>query len=660
MYFLNIAPARPLTDELTYSSDQKLPIGTRVEIPIGKSKCYGFVVGYQDNKPKDVDVKEIISVTNEDPYFGPKNLEFYKWITEYYHYPLGELLSLVIPTFSPKRKPKKGQEKEKTNISQEGPLVVLTDEQKAALDFIRDDKKQIIYSNKNLLHGVTGSGKTEVYIEIIKDMIREGKSALLVVPEISLTPQLIKRVAVHFDGAISILHSEVSKAERYRHWMDLRSGKSHLCIGARSAIFSPMENIGLIVVDEEQDSSYKQDDRLRYNARDLAFVLAKIHGAKVILSSATPSVESYYNAKEGRYSYITLNKRVRELCLPTTILIDLKKTDMVSKNFSVELVKHIKNTLDKKEQVILYINRRGYSNSIICNECGNRVSCPKCSIALTEHKSKRSLLCHYCGYERNLPNYCDACGGHELKAVGSGTERIFEEIEKLFPKARITRMDSDSMKGKKKLNEMINRITQKEVDIIVGTQIVGKGHDFPDVTLVGIINADVNLYLPDFRSAERTFHQIMQVSGRAGRTSQGLVVLQTYVPEHFAVRMAVENNYKGFYDEELKNRNEVTYPPFTNLIDLKFSSTAKNDVIKAAAESADVIKGIIKKKDIKVTLLGPSPSTIALINKRYRHHILLKGQSRASLNKLIKLFNSTYKRNKKVRLSIDVDPYSLL
>jgi len=652
MYYLNIAPARPLADTLTYSSNVLLPVGTLVEIPIGRGKCYGFVVGYESVEPEGVNAKEILCVTNEEPFFGEKNLEFYRWVSEYYHYPLGEMLSLVIPTFSPKRKKKKEDKKEATSIAHQGPLVDLTQEQVAAL--------KLLSSDKNLLHGVTGSGKTEVYIEIIKDVLRQGKSALLIVPEISLTPQLIKRVAVHFNGAISILHSEVSKAEKYHHWMDLRRGMSHLCIGARSAIFSPMENIGLIVVDEEQDSSYKQEDRLRYNARDLAFVLGKIYGAKVILSSATPSAESYYNAKEGKYSYVTIKNRVRQLCLPTTVVIDLKDTKMVSRNFSEELVKQIKETLAKKEQVILYINRRGYSNSIICNECGTRISCPKCSITLTEHKSKKVLLCHYCGFERDLPNYCTACGGHELKAVGSGTEKIFEEIESIFPEARVLRMDSDAVKGRKKLNAAIDKITKKEIDIIVGTQLVGKGHDFPEVTLVGIINADADLYLPDFRASERTFHQIMQVSGRAGRTSQGKVVLQTYLPDHFAIKMAISNDYEGFYKEELNNRNEVTYPPFTNLVDVKISATTKSDAAGTATEVADIIKKTIKDHKLKVTLLGPTPATILQINQRYRYHVLLKSQSRACLHKLIKLFNYSYKRNKKARINIDVDPYTLL
>ena len=652
MYYLNIAPARPLADTLTYGSSLLLPIGTLVEIPIGKAKCYGFVVGYEPVKPKDVEIKEIFCVSNEEAFFGEKNLEFYKWVSEYYHYPLGEMLSLVIPTFSPKRKKEKENQKEMTSIAHEGPLVELTKEQLAALSSLSSDK--------NLLHGVTGSGKTEVYIEIMKEVLRQGKSVLLIVPEIALTPQLIKRVSVHFNGAISILHSEVSKAEKYHHWMDLKRGMSHLCIGARSAIFSPMENIGLIVVDEEQDSSYKQEDRLRYNARDLAFVLGKIYGAKVILSSATPSAESYYNAKEGKYSYVTIKNRVRQLSLPTTILIDLKEAKMGSKNFSLDLIKHIKETLAKKEQVILYINRRGYSNSIICNDCGTRISCPKCSITLTEHKVKKVLLCHYCGYERDLPNYCTACGGHELKAVGSGTERIFEETEALFPNARVLRMDSDAVKGRKKLNDVIDKISKKEVDIIVGTQLVGKGHDFPEVTLVGIINADANLYLPDFRASERTFHQIMQVSGRAGRTSQGKVVLQTYLPEHFAIKMAINNDYEGFYKEELSNRNEVTYPPFTNLIDVKVSATTKSDAAKTATDVADIMKKTIKDHKLKVTLLGPTPATILQINKRYRYHVLLKGQSRACLHNLIKLFSLTYKRNKKGRVNIDVDPYTLL
>ncbi|MEI6079441.1 MAG: primosomal protein N' [bacterium] len=646
-------------DTLTYESDVPLAIGSRVEIPIGRSKCFGFVMDELDKKPETFEIKKITKLSGDLPFFNKENLAFYKWISEYYHYPLGETLSLIIPSFIPKRK-KDFNSVELTTVAQNDPIVDFTHEQKAAEKAILDIDIQGQCSSRNLLHGVTGSGKTEVYIEIIKDTIRQKRGAIVIVPEIALTPQLIDRITVHFKGEISVIHSEISRAKKYETWMKLALGKSLLCIGARSAIFSPMPNIGLIVVDEEQDSSYKQDDRLRYNARDLALVLGKQHKAKVILSSATPSVETYHNSKEKKYSYVTLKNRVRGLCLPKTIMVDLKKAEMLSDNFSSEMVKQIKETLDKKEQVILYLNRRGYSNTIICKTCGARVSCPNCSITLTEHKNKRIMLCHYCGYERDIPNYCSSCKSHSLYSVGSGTERIYEEIKTLFPEAKVARMDSDSIKGKKSLGDILKKIADRNIDIIVGTQILGKGHDFPEVTLVGIVNADVTLHLPDFRSAEKTFHQVMQVSGRAGRMRQGTVVLQSYMPEHFAIQSAVKNDYDGFYKEELNNRKEVLYPPFVNLVDLKFSSTSKDMSLRSAKNAYDVIQKLIRSKKMNIITLGPSPSPIPMISNRYRHHIVLKGKSRSELNSLLNLFNAEYKKDRQLRLSIDVDPYSFI
>ncbi len=659
MYYYNIAPSRPFMDTLTYESDVPLAIGSRVEIPIGRSKCFGFVMDELDKKPETFEIKKITKLSGDLPFFNKENLAFYKWISEYYHYPLGETLSLIIPSFIPKRK-KDFNSVELTTVAQNDPIVDFTHEQKAAEKAILDIDIQGQCSSRNLLHGVTGSGKTEVYIEIIKDTIRQKRGAIVIVPEIALTPQLIDRITVHFKGEISVIHSEISRAKKYETWMKLALGKSLLCIGARSAIFSPMPNIGLIVVDEEQDSSYKQDDRLRYNARDLALVLGKQHKAKVILSSATPSVETYHNSKEKKYSYVTLKNRVRGLCLPKTIMVDLKKAEMLSDNFSSEMVKQIKETLDKKEQVILYLNRRGYSNTIICKTCGARVSCPNCSITLTEHKNKRIMLCHYCGYERDIPNYCSSCKSHSLYSVGSGTERIYEEIKTLFPEAKVARMDSDSIKGKKSLGDILKKIADRNIDIIVGTQILGKGHDFPEVTLVGIVNADVTLHLPDFRSAEKTFHQVMQVSGRAGRMRQGTVVLQSYMPEHFAIQSAVKNDYDGFYKEELNNRKEVLYPPFVNLVDLKFSSTSKDMSLRSAKNAYDVIQKLIRSKKMNIITLGPSPSPIPMISNRYRHHIVLKGKSRSELNSLLNLFNAEYKKDRQLRLSIDVDPYSFI
>ncbi|MFH1223217.1 MAG: primosomal protein N', partial [Pseudomonadota bacterium] len=461
MYYLDIAPSRPLTGTLTYSCDELLPVGARVEIPLGTVKCFGFVVGEAKSKPEGFEVKSILKKSGTLSYFNKKNLEFYRWLCDYYHYPLGEALSLITPTFTPKKIKLLG-EAVTTSVKEHNPLVNLTEEQKNALNTLRSETHQRKFSYRNLLHGVTGCGKTEVYIEAAKDVINKGRGVIIVVPEIALTPQLIQRITKHFDGEISVIHSEVSKAEKYKTWFKLATGKSLLCIGARSAIFSPMPDIGLVVVDEEQDSSYKQDDRLRYNARDLSLMLGRLFDAKVILTSATPSVESYFNSQENKYSYVTINKRVRELCMPTTTVVDLTKAQMVGRNFSAELVDAVRKALSQKQQIILYINRRGYSNTIMCRSCGQKLKCPHCSITLTEHKNRKVMLCHYCGHERNIPDYCNACGSHNLYSIGAGTEKIYEEIGALFPEAKIARMDSDSINSKKKLGDILDKIINKK------------------------------------------------------------------------------------------------------------------------------------------------------------------------------------------------------
>jgi primosomal protein N' (replication factor Y) len=659
MYYYNISPSRPFIDTLTYASDTALCIGTRVQIPVGRSNCYGFVIEEREESEVDFKVKKITTVVDNYPLFNKKNLSFYRWVSDYYHYPLGETLSLLSPGLPPKRFLDLSQLKT-TSIKKQGPVVSFTEEQKFALKDLLDKELQKKYEGRTLLQGVTGSGKTEVYIELIKEKIRDGKGVLVIVPEIALTPQLINRISHHFSGEISVIHSEIAKAKKYNEWIKLSTGKSLLCIGARSAIFAPIKDLGLIVVDEEQDNSYKQDDRLRYNARDCAVMLGKLFSAQVVLSSATPSLETYYNAVSSKYFHIDIKNRVLGLCLPDTTLVDLRKAKMASSNFSEELVKNIKETLDKKEQVIIYLNRRGYSNTMICKTCGNRFLCPKCSITLTEHRSKNIMLCHYCGYERNIPDYCDVCSSHQLHSLGSGTEKIYEEIKQLFPFARLARMDSDSIKGKTQLVDILDRINNKDIDIIVGTQILGKGHDFPQVTLVGIINADTNLNIPDFRSSERTFQQITQVSGRAGRTCRGKVVIQSYMPEYYAVNYAVKNKLEGFYQDELNLRREVGYPPFIYLADLKLSGLSKKETKEEAASVFKILEDIVKSKTLDIRLLDPSPSPIPVINKKHRFHIVLKSSSRANLNSLLKSLNKLYKRKRNVKLGIDVDPSSFI
>lgn len=645
-YYYDVAPSRPLMGTLTYFCTNKLELGSKVQIPIGKSKCDGFIVA--DSKEiEGVELKEIEKFS-EQSYFSKKNLDFYVWVSKYYHYPLGEILSGINPKFVPKRLID-FDKFENTEVKLESPLFELNKEQKNAIEKIDD-------GFCSLLHGVTGSGKTEVYIEYAKKIISQNKTVLIVVPEIALTPQLLDRISKHFRGEIAIIHSSISEKQRLINWMNIHNGKCKLIIGARSAIFAPFKNLGFVVVDEEHEASYKQDDRLRYNARNLALVLAKMHNAKVLLSSATPSCESYYNAMTGKYNYVKISSRVNMQNLPVSVLIDLKKEKMILQDISEKLFLEIENKLLKKEQSILYINRRGYSNTVICKDCAYNFKCPNCDITLTEHKGKNKFICHYCSYERNLPNYCPNCKSDNLISCGTGTEKIVEQIKNLFPSARVIRMDSDEISSKNKLKLCLKKINDGEVDIIVGTQILSKGHDFPNVTLVGIINADTLLMLPDFRASEKTFQSIVQVSGRSGRFKSGKVLLQTFMPEHYAVKTATENDFDGFYKKELEIREEVLYPPYSNICSIEISSKICKKADSFSDEAKLLLLKIIKANKFKdVSVLGPAPMSIFIVNNRFRYSILLKSKSKNSLNKTLNVFNLNFKKDKLVRVKIDID-----
>jgi primosomal protein N' (replication factor Y) (superfamily II helicase) len=651
MFYIDVVPLKPFSSKLTYIFDESLELGTKVKIPVSNTKCHGFVIKTNKETKDNFKYKKISSFL-KDTYFNDKNFDFYSWLSKYYHYPLGELFSLVFPSYVPKRNIDFEKYKA-TFISKIGPIHSLNKDQTDAISKIKKNQDNF------LLHGVTGSGKTEVYIEVAKEFIKKGKSVLIMVPEISLTPQLVDRISKHFGGEISVIHSGLTKRQKYINWMNIKKGISKLCIGARSAIFAPFKDLGLIIVDEEQDSSFKQDDRIRYNARDLSFVLAKIFDAKLILSTATPSTDIYYKAKKGNLSYVTLKNRVKDLKLPSTKILDLRKEKLISKNISKNLYEDIKKELLDKNQVILYINRRGYSHSILCKTCGANFLCPNCFIPLRVYKNKKSLICNYCNFISNIPSFCYKCNSDDISLVGSGTEKIVEEVESLFSEAKILRMDSDEINSKDKLKNALDKINKKQVDIIVGTQILSKGHDFPDVSMVGIINIDGELQIPDFRSSERTFQQIMQVSGRAGRRRKGKVIVQTYMPEHYAVNFAIENNYDGFYKKEFEIRKEANYPPFVSITDLKFSSLEKITLEKEINKAKKLLEEIVEKLKHDVLIFGPLASPIPIINKRYRSHILIKSKSKAKLNKLIDIFYKNFKLNKKIRLSTDVDPYSL-
>ena len=527
-----------------------------------------------------------------------------------------------------------------------------------------------------LLHGVTGSGKTQVYIELTKKVLQQNKSALILVPEISLTPQITSRFYNNFGNEVSVLHSRMSLGERYDSWRKILNGKSRVVIGARSALFAPLNNIGVIVVDEEHDASYKQFDSVpKYNARDSAVILAQHHKCSVVLGSATPSIESMYNAKTGKYDLLELQERIDNAKLPKIHLINIsslpagqsgeRKKKKMEHIFSKFLLDEIEVRLKKKEGIIILQNRRGFSTQIYCEDCGELEICDNCSVPLVYHINQNILKCHYCGFTKEVPKVCRNCGSYSLKYFGTGTERIEDEIEFYFPQAKVKRVDSDSISKKSSLSKILMEFGKGEVDILVGTQMVSKGLDFPRLTLVGVISAETTLWLPDFRADERTFQLLTQVSGRAGRSKvEGEVVIQTFNEKSFTLQKVLLNDYAGFYEREITSRQRMDYPPFTRICLIETKDT-DNDKAKGAA--VDFHKELIAyKKYLQITPV--SAALIARLKGQYRYHILVKSSKekdpgggilrKAVLDSFIEFNRKSHFRD--VKLIFDVDPQSVM
>lgn len=528
----------------------------------------------------------------------------------------------------------------------------LTDEQQKVVREVLESN-DIVY----LLHGVTGSGKTEVYMELIDDVLLQNKTAIVLVPEISLTPQMIRRFQIRFGKIIAVLHSALSDGERYDEWRKIRDGNAKIVIGARSALFAPLKNVGLIIIDEEHSDSYKQDEvNPRYDAKDMAICRAKLNpGCKVIMGSATPSLDAYARAQKGVYHLLKLPHRVNHHALPTVHIIDMNESFKHAKgHFSEELLEAIQKKIENKEQVILLLNRRGYASFISCKNCGYAIKCPHCDITLTYHKSSNNLRCHYCGYAINLPDECPSCHEHSLSRLGVGTERIEEELQKYLPAAvRVLRMDIDTTSKKGSHKKMITAFQNHEYDILLGTQIVAKGLDFENVTLVGIINADTSLNIPDFRSSETTFSLLSQVSGRAGRSKkEGEVYLQTFNPTHYAIVHATSHDYIGFYQEEMKIRKILKYPPYYYLVSIGISSKEEQLCYR---ESLKIVKALSKYLQNTI-LLGPSTAMVYKVNNVYRYGIILKYQKEPNLMIALTKMIDAYKGNPKLTININFNP----
>ena len=511
-----------------------------------------------------------------------------------------------------------------------------------------------------LLHGVTGSGKTEVYLHSIAALAGTGKGSIVLVPEIALTPQLLGRFRRRFGGRVAVLHSGLTDRERADEYRRIAAGAVDVVIGARSAVFAPFSAIGLVIVDEEQESSYKQDDGLRYHARDVAVMRAKLQDAVCVLGSATPSLESFANARAGKYRYLRIANRVDHRPLPDVEIVDLRSAPKAPVH-SAALVAAVQDRLAKGEQSLLLLNRRGFSSVLICGDCGKTLQCQSCSVALAFHKREGRIKCHYCDFHASPPDRCPFCGGAGLRPLGMGTQRIEEEIAAVAPSARIARMDSDSVRGRNAYEELLGRVDRREVDILLGTQMVAKGHDFPAVTLVGVVDADVGLNLPDFRSAEKTFQLITQAAGRAGRgDAAGEVLIQTMNPGHYALRHSRTHDYEGFYEEEIRYRTELGYPPVRRMIKIEVKSAREKLAADAAQAARNRIRHLLRGKE--TTLLGPAPAAIARVRGKFRYQMLLLSPKREVIRMLAAEARRAVEEQfgRSVQVIVDVDPVNLM
>lgn len=536
---------------------------------------------------------------------------------------------------------------------------VLNEEQQNAVGNILSSDKKIF-----LIHGVTGSGKTEIYMSLVDYMINTNKECIMLVPEISLTPQMVERFKGRFGRDIAVFHSRLSDGERYDEWLRVKNKDVKVAIGARSAIFLPFDNLGIIIIDEEHEGSYKSDSNPKYNAREIGELKCEIENCKMVLGSATPSIETYYRGMKDEIELLTLSKRADNALMPKIHIVDMRE-ELIKNNksiFSEELYKGISNALNNKEQIILFLNRRGFSTFVSCRKCGYVFKCDNCDISLTYHSNGNYLSCHYCGKKYQISKTCPQCGSRYVKHFGVGTEKIQEEIRRVFPTARVMRMDFDTTRKKNSHEFIYNAFKNEEADILIGTQMVTKGLDFKNVTLVGVIAADMSLNLPDFRSAERTFQLMIQVSGRAGRgKKEGNVIIQTYNSEHYSIKYAALNDFQDFYKEEIGIRYNMNYPPFSKILCINMSSKNENLLIKSIQNIGIILKNILKNSD-KIEMLGPCPCILSKIKEHYRWQIIIKGKFDSSLASNIKkiIYDNLKDVYTEVKVNIDINPNSLL
>ncbi|MFH1873750.1 MAG: primosomal protein N' [Pseudomonadota bacterium] len=673
MLYAQIAIPRPLHHTLTYrvleGLEKSIQPGQRVLVPFRNRTQVGFVLGITNQAPANLDpakIKPIQEILDLEPVFSQELLNLLNWMTKYYYAAIGEVCKAALPNRLTKiETPKSGR----TGLPAELEIIpepeakfTLTKDQLAALDIILNNLKTS-QPKPLLLHGITGSGKTEVYLRAFEQVKKEGGNGILLVPEISLTPQLIQRFRQKFGEEIAIYHSALTDAQRFAQWKKIKSGAVFAVVGTRSALFAPFDNLHLIVIDEEHDSSYKQEDGFLYNARDCAIVRANLSGATIVLGSATPSMESFTNVQKEKYDYFYLASRATGANLPGIEIVDMRAQE----NFSLSqtLLTAIEKRLAQKEQTLIFLNRRGFASFLICQKCGETIECPNCDITLTNHQSPARLICHYCEYQVKPPEICPACQGAKLKALGHGTQKIEDELAKHFPEAKIARLDKDSTAKVGMRKSFLSKMQKGEIDILVGTQIITKGHDFPNVTLVGVIDADISLNLPDFRAFERTFQILTQVSGRSGRAQKpGEVIIQTYQPDHPSIIFAKEHNFENFYETEKMHRETLKYPPFVRIAGLKFSGNSKDLTQKTAQQCLKKLSQTSNNLNLNkvIEILGPAPAPIPKVRGKYRFRLMIKASTSSHLANLL---NSTLPEVRNnipagCKMIVDVDPINML
>ncbi|WP_420208470.1 replication restart helicase PriA [Candidatus Electronema sp. JC] len=742
MPLYEVAVAAPLPGSLTYSHPQRLPVGIRVLVPLGSRLVVGYVLAQLPEAEEAVSIKAVADCLDAYPVFPAQLIPFFRWMAEYYHHPIGEVIRTALPAgLSGTSSGAAAKAKTETVVRLCAPLsdqpvaALKKSEQKtlelfyqccggspvmprreltklysgatgalkglAAAGLITLEERHVYrdpfgellpYSDRPaeltaeqtaavsalstaidagafqtfLLHGVTGSGKTEVYLRATEHCLAQKKNVLVLVPELALASQMEGQFYSRFGERLAVLHSGLSAGERFDQWQRILRGEAKVAVGARSAVFAPFAGLGLVIVDEEHEAAYKQDDGLRYNGRDMAVLRARFASCPVLLGSATPSVGSFYHAEQGKYRLLALPKRIGGQVMPTVELIDLSKEKRGRKEnwfFSDRLLAALKENLAANLQSLLFVNRRGYAAFMLCRDCGAVVRCRNCRVSLTLHRGRNQLICHYCGYTLRPDIICPDCGSGDVAGLGLGSERVEAEVRRLFPEARVARLDSDATGSRREQLAVLRQVREQEIDILVGTQMAAKGLHFPKVTLVGVVWADSGLSLPDCKAAERTFQLLAQVTGRAGRGElAGKVIIQTHQSSHYVLTAARAHDCRAVYEQEIALRSMLGYPPFGRLINLRFSGENEMQVEAAAKAAAVLLRAVIAQNSLIADILGPAPAPLALIKNRFRWQLLLKGAQPEMLHWLCDQLLREKRKicGKKVRLTVDVDPENMM